>query len=411
MFAECIDCRGTKGMCGIAPCPLLSEVKRRLPRGEETAVSDMAGPSPPSLFVGRYGYPNVRAGPSVSWIQDSEVEKISSGDPSELFGQPLEEVAARHANLVTGSSKMAINTTRETNQILEATQVIAMSSRAVEVELDFDRPVPIGGSPSFDTMSTPLGPSGHLVSAEVISHSSISRKVDSVANETDLLANEAMEELTSSGIGEAHISRILSSGLLGKEGKRKLVPTRWGITATDDTLSKQCWQRVRDLPSLDKYMVFEATYLDNRFHVVLAPGLWAFQMLEAWCRGSVWGSNGQVLDDWEEMQPRSEYAHSITGAYYAARLAVLEHMEAIGRSGSCMVWRDIGPGYWAPVGVWLIRETVRNAMKSKPTIFDTLAEAVSYLQKRVSSPEEAKSSWFANRGRQTTLETFGEAYS
>ena len=411
MFAECIDCRGTKGMCGIAPCPLLSEVKRRLPQGEETAVSDMAGPSPPSLFVGRYGYPNVRAGPSVSWIQDSEVEKISSGDPSELFGQPLEEVAARHANLVTGSSKMAINTARETNQILEATQVIAMSSRAVEVELDFDRPVPIGGSPSFDTMSTPLGPSGHLVSAEVISHSSISRKVDSVANETDLLANEAMEELTSSGIGEAHISRILSSGLLGKEGKRKLVPTRWGITATDDTLSKQCWQRVRDLPSLDKYIVFEATYLDNRFHVVLAPGLWAFQMLEAWCRGSVWGSNGQVLDDWEEMQPRSEYAHSITGAYYAARLAVLEHMEAIGRSGSCMVWRDIGPGYWAPVGVWLIRETVRNAMKSKPTIFDTLAEAVSYLQQRVSSPEEAKSSWFANRGRQTTLETFGEAYS
>ena len=76
----------------------------------------------------------------MSWIQDSEVEKISSGDPSELFGQPLEEVAARHANLVTGSSKMAINTARETNQILEATQVIAMSSRAVEVERDFDPP-------------------------------------------------------------------------------------------------------------------------------------------------------------------------------------------------------------------------------------------------------------------------------
>jgi len=406
VFAECIDCRGTKGMCGIAPCPLLSEVKRRLPQREETALSEMAGPSPPSLFVGRYGYPNVRVGPSVSWIQGSGGEAPSSGDPSELFGQPLEEVAARHANLVTGSSKMGINTTRETNHILEATQVIAMSSSAVEVELDFDRPVPIGGKPSFDTMSTPLGPSGDLVSADIVSHASISRKVDSVANEADLLANQAMEELTSSGIGEAHISRILSSGLLGKEGKRKLVPTRWSITATDDTLSKQCWARVRDLPSLDKYMVFESTYLDNRFHVILAPGLWAFQMLEAWCRGSVWSSVGHVLEDWEEMEPRSEYAHSITGAYYAARLAVLEHMEAIGRSGSCMVWRDIGPGYWAPVGVWLIRETLRNAMKGKPTVFDTLAEAVSYLGQRVSSPEEAKRSWFANRGRQTTLEAF-----
>jgi len=393
-------------MCGISPCPLLSEVKRRLPQGEATTLADIAGPSPPSLFVGRYGYPNVRVGPSVSWIHGEGEHLPSSGDPADLFGQPLEEVAARHANLVTGGRRMATNTTGESSRVLEATQIIAMSSGSVDVELDFDRPVPIGGPPSFDTMSTPLGPSGGLVSADVVSHASISRKVDSVANETDLLANEAMGELTSSGIGESHISRILSSGLLGKEGKRKLVPTRWGITATDDTLSKQCWERVRELPSLDKYLVFEATYLDNRFHVILAPGLWAFQMLEAWCQGSVWGSSENVLDDWEEVEPRSEYANSITGAYYAARLAVLEHMEAIGRSGSCMVWRDIGPGYWAPVGVWLIRETVRNAMKSKATVFDTLAEAVSYLAPRVSSPEEAKRSWFANRGRQTTLASF-----
>ncbi len=393
-------------MCGISPCPLLSEVKRRLPQREATTIADIAGPSPPSLFVGRYGYPDVRVGPSVSWIQGNGEHMPSSGEPADLFGKPLEEVAATHANLVTGGRRMATNTTGESDRVLEATQIIAMSSGAVDVELDFERPVPIGGPPSFDTMSTPLGPSGGLASAAVVSHASISRKVDSVANETDLLANEAMGELTSSGIGESHISRILSSGLLGKEGKRKLVPTRWGITTTDDTLSKQCWARVRDLPSLDKYMVFEATYLDNRFHVILAPGLWAFQMLEAWCQGSVWGSNGNVLDDWEEMEPRSEYASSITGAYYAARLAVLEHMETIGRSGSCMVWRDIGPGYWAPVGVWLIRETVRNAMKSKATVFDTLAEAISYLAPRVSSPEEAKRSWFANRGRQTTLDVF-----
>ena len=406
MFAECIDCRGTKGMCGISPCPLLSEVKRRLPQREETSLADVAGPSPPSLFVGRYGYPNVRVGPSVSLTQGTENASTPSGEPADLFGQPLEEVAARHANLVTGGRRMKTNTTGESDQILEATQIIAMSSRTVDMELDFYRPVPIGGAPSFDTMSTPLGPSGDLISVEVVSHASISRKVDSVANETDLLANEAIGELTSSGIGESHISRMLSSGLLGKEGVRKLVPTRWGITATDDTLSKQCWARVRDLPSLDKCMVFESSYLDNRFHVILAPGTWAFQMLEAWCQGSVWGSSGNVLDDWEEMKPRSEYASSITGAYYAARLAVLEHMEHIGRSGSCMVWRDIGPGYWAPVGVWLIRETVRNAMKSKPTVFDTLEEAVSYLAPRVSSPDEAKRSWFATRGRQTTLDSF-----
>lgn len=393
-------------MCGISPCPLLSEVKSRLPLCTVTTLDDMTGPSPPSIFVGRFGYPNVRAGPSVSWIQDSEGLMPSSGNPADLFGLPLEAVAARHSNLVTGGRKMAIMSSREPDNVLEATQVIAMSTSAVDVELEFDRPVTIGGPPTFDSMSTPLGPSGNLISADVVSHSPISRKVDSVANEDDLLATEAMGELTSSGIDEAQISRILSSGLLGKDGNRKLVPTRWGITATDDTLSKQSWSRVRDLPSLDKLMVFESSYLDNTFYIILSPGLWAFDMLEAWCQDSVWGSSGQVLEDWEEIEPRSEYAHSITGAYYSARLAVLEYMEKIGRSGACMVWRDIGPGYWAPVGVWIIRETVRDALKQRPVIFDTLTDAISFVAPRVSSPDGVRESWFANRGKQTTIYDF-----
>ena len=81
-------------------------------------------------------------------------------------------------------------------------------------------------------------------------------------------------------------------------------------------------------------------------------------------------------------------------------------MERIGRSGACMVWRDIGPGYWAPVGVWLIRETIREAMKRKPTAFDTLSEAVRHVSQRVSSPDAINESWFVNRGRQTTLDVF-----
>ena len=406
MFPECIECRGVRGMCGIDPCPLLSEIRGRLPQTEPTSLDDMSGPSPPSLFVGRYGYPSVRAGLSASWAQDSNAPVSSSGDPSDLFGKPLEEVAARHAHLVTGGRNMPISSPCDPGPVLEATQVIAMASGPVDVEMDFNRPVPIGGSPTFDSMSTPLGPSGEVVRAEVVSHASIPRKVDSVTGETDLLASDAMEELTASGIGEAHVSRILSSGRLGKEGNRRLVPTRWGITATDDTLSKQRWERVRDMPSLDKVLAFDATYLDNRFHVILTPGPWAFHMLEAWCQGSVWATHGRVLEDWEDLEPRTEYAHSITGAYYATRLAVLEYMERIGRSGACLVWRDIGPEYWAPVGVWLIRETVREAMKRNPRVFDTINEAVSHVAPRISSPDDLRGSWFVNRRRQTRLDSF-----
>ena len=395
-------------MCGITPCPLLAEVRNRLPVVEPTSIAEMVGPSPPQLFVGRYGYPDVRAGPSASWLSenDSELAPSATGDPADLFGRPLEEVAARHANLITGGQRMKVQEAQRPGQMLETTQEIAMAAHSVDVELDFASPILIGRSPTFDSMSTPLGPTGEVLRAEVVGHPSIPRKVDSIAGETDLLATDAMDELSASSIGEAHISRLLSSGVLGRESARRLVPTRWSITATDDMLGKRLWRRARDLPSIDKVLVYEATYLDNRFHIILTPGLWAFHMLEAWTRGSLWSDSGGVIGDWEEMKPRAKYADRITGAYYAARLGVLEHMLSVGRSGACLIWRDIGEGYWAPVGVWLIRETVREAMKQPPKQFDSLKEAVDYVGPRVSSSDDLRNSWFVKRGQQTRLDSF-----
>lgn len=395
-------------MCGINPCPLLAEVRNRLPVVEPTSIAEMVGPSPPQLFVGRYGYPDVRAGPSASWLSenDSELAPSATGDPADLFGRPLEEVAARHANLITGGQRMKVQEAQRPGQMLETTQEIAMAAHSVDVELDFASPILIGRSPTFDSMSTPLGPTGEVLRAEVVGHPSIPRKVDSIAGETDLLATDAMDELSASSIGEAHISRLLSSGVLGRESARRLVPTRWSITATDDMLGKRLWRRARDLPSIDKVLVYEATYLDNRFHIILTPGLWAFHMLEAWTRGSLWSDSGGVIGDWEEMKPRAKYADRITGAYYAARLGVLEHMLSVGRSGACLIWRDIGEGYWAPVGVWLIRETVREAMKQPPKQFDSLKEAVDYVGPRVSSSDDLRNSWFVKRGQQTRLDSF-----
>lgn len=404
MFPECIECRGTKGMCGIAPCPLLAEVRSMLPAAQASSVVEMVGPSPPSLFVGRHGYPDVRAGLTASLTPDDSAD--SFGDPAELFGRPLEEVAARHANLVTGGRKMRVSSAVCPDLVLEATQLIAKASSSVDVELDFARPVAIGGNPTFDSMSTPLGPSGEVLRAEVVGHANVSRKIDSITGETDVLASDAMGELAESGTGEAQISRMLSSGLLGRAESRKLVPTRWGITATDDTLGKRLWESVRDLPSLDKVLVFEASYLDNHFHIIITPGTWAFHMMEAWTGGSLWSDGGSVLGDWEEGRPRTNYASRVTGAYYSARLGVLEYLESIGRSGACLVWRDIGPGYWAPVGVWLIRETVRDALKGKGRKFDSVDEAVRFISNRVSSPEELGKSWFVNRGIQTRIDSF-----
>jgi len=395
-------------MCGISPCPLLSKIHAKLPSYEINSFDEMVGPSPPSVFVGRYGYPDVRVGPSASWFLENEsYNNQITGDPADLFGRSLEEVAVRHSNLITGSNTAKITSPLNPNKILETTQEIAMASKSVDIELDFAKKIKLIGNPNFDTMSTPLGPSGEVIRAEIVGNSNIPRKVDSIVDETDLLANEAIKELESSSIGEAHISRLLATGLLGKERNRKLVPTRWSITATDDMLSKNLWDKISDYESIDKTLVYESTYLDNSFHIILTPGIWAYQMIETWTNGSLWSESNKVMKtDFEEGTPKTDYATNVTGAYYAARLGIVESLNKIRKSAACLIWRDIGPGYWAPVGVWLIRETVRDAMKQKPKVFDSLDESIQYLSGRVSSPNELKKSWFMKRKAQTRLDSF-----
>ncbi len=390
-------------MCGIDPCPLLAEVRRQLPQANNISIEAMSGPSPPSIFVGRYGYPKVSVGPQATPLLDSTEGHLTPADPAELYGRPLEEVAARHASLVRGRHVSSVKAATRPDRVLATTQEVAMAAKDVDVEMEFEGKLALGSSPTFDSLSSPLGHAIGVNGVEITSNPLIPKKVDSVIDETDLLATDAVNELGDAGIGEAHLTRLLSGGLLGTERRRRMVPTRWAITATDDMLSKQLFDKVREYPSIDKFEVYQAEYLDNHFSILLTPNPWAFEMVEVWMQGSLWADGTTAISDHEEGKPRTSYASNVTGAYYSARLGIMESFEERRKFASAFVWRDIGPGYWAPVGVWLIRETVRDAMRTEPKIFDSLDEAISNLSKEVSVPDRMRNSWFVKRGVQTRI--------
>ena len=52
----CSKCKG-RGWCGKS-CPILNKIKEFLPKRE----MHFSGASPPEIFVGRYGYPNIYTG-------------------------------------------------------------------------------------------------------------------------------------------------------------------------------------------------------------------------------------------------------------------------------------------------------------------------------------------------------------
>ena len=49
------------------------------------------------------------------------------------------------------------------------------------------------------------------------------------------------------------------------------------------------------------------------------------------------------------------------------------------RQAGVVIMREAHPGYIMPVGVWNVRESVRESLKQKPTKFDTLNDALIHV--------------------------------
>ena len=370
MFGElCVRCKG-RLWCGLPKCPILESAKNYLPR-LKINPSDIFGTSP-SIFVGRYGYPNVLAGPLIS--QDEK--PMLFFDTSLLYGKDLDYIVRSTSSLLRASVR--VNVKKPAGRIVDATQEISMSTKPLDTEVKVER---VKNTPTLDTFFHPTGPIIVPRKIDVVDNPAIPKKVDSAVDER-LKANRVIVELYRYGFSVDYIQRLLSSGVLGFD--RKLVPTRWSITAVDDIIAKDLMKRVKKYDTIGEVEYYSNSFMGNYFHILLIPGSWEFEMLESWLSGSVYSSSQTIVgEDYEPYEGRKKYAENITGAYYSARLAVLEHLERRRRQAKVIIYREITPEYKLPLGVWVIRETARHAMYSTPLKFSTLDESVRFVNEKV----------------------------
>ncbi len=394
MFGDlCARCKG-RLWCGLPKCPILEAAKNYLPRIKVDRES-LFGLSPPSIFVGRYGYPKVFAGPLISENENSTVV----ADTSSLYGKDLDFILRNTSSLIRASTR--INVKRFTGRIIDATQEIAMSVKPLDTEVKVEK---ISFSPNLDTYFHPTGPRIIPRRIDVVDNPEIPRKVDGIV-EDRIKANEAIIELYQYGLSVDYLQRLLSSGTLGKE--RKLVPTRWSITAVDDAVAKSILKDVKLYDSIDTIEYYENSFMGNEFHILLIPGIWEYEMIETWIRGAIYASSTFTGEDYEPYEGRKDYAENITGAYYAAKLAVLESLKERRRQAKVLIYREITPDYRIPLGVWVIRETVRHALQKKPLIFENVSVAIDEIVKRTRIKNWVKKSKLLyNLKHQTTLESF-----
>lgn len=403
--ALCVRCKGGRALCG-KPCYLLADIRNRMPQVDLKRM-DWNGPSPPGVFVGRHGYPEVRVGPLVP-PSDVPLEAVSAmADTAQWFGRTIEDLVAQRSTLVHGKRTTSVHDARDPGRVLQATQELSMADRPAETELRFMRMPARDLVPQLGEAVPPMGPSVETRKAMLTENPHVPRAVERLVGDTDVKADTAIAELARAGLGTDHMTRLLSVGLLGQAERRRMVPTRWAITATDDTLGKQLIERVKDLPELGEIHYHEGQYNGNRFQVLLLPRPWGFDMSETWQAGSMWAPESVTATDWEEFGGRTSYASNITGAYYAARLAILEHLTGrLKRQATAVVVRGIDETYWAPLGVWLIRETVRRALAQRPLVFGEIEAAMKHVSRRSTIKDWRQHSHFLGRGYQKTLIEF-----
>ena len=335
------------------------------------------GSSPPSVFVGSYGYPKVSVGPMVPPMH-GDTTLLDS--PELWVGKSLEEIVNFRLSLIRGIKNISIN--EPNGRYIENLHEVAMSSRPIDSELQFYKnPKP---AVSIDGESAPFGPVGEVSSAKFSSTSS-DKSIQRAYYDHDLKAQDAVVSLYNRGIEISKIQKCFSVGMFGK--KRKLVPTKWSITATDSIIAESLVSEILEFDLIDSCRVFSHDHLGNLFSVVLFPHRWLFENQEAWHTGNGIGFGSDIED-----AKGIDHPPVTAGAFFAAKLGVAEYLLEKKYQASALVLREIRPEYAVPVGVWQIREAIRSAMKNEPYIAENFDDGVTFAAKRMSV---SKSEWLS----------------
>ncbi len=350
--------------------------------------NEVFGSSPPDIFIGRAGYPNVYIGPLVPpTIGDTSI----MGIPEKWVGKSIAEIVEFRSMLVRGMHRTNVNNA-DNGKIEEMIKELAISDRYELVRQEFSKRPDM--QIRFDENTQPFGPSAILKKME-LEGGKVNQTLEKAYSDTDMTAGNAMVELYSKGIEVSRIQKMISAGTIGIGKSRRLVPTRWSITAVDDTLGKNNLKTVKDNEELEEVLVYQNDALDNRWLIMMFPGSWEYELVEAWYPNTTWNresSNIQIFSSYEPYKGRSKYAE-IGGCYYAARLASSELLLKMERQAKVAILREAHSGYIMPVGVWNVREHVREALRKEPLRFENTRSAIEFIKKKMDIPVKT---WMEN---------------
>ena len=298
-----------------------------------------------SIFVGSYNYPDVNLG-------ILSAENYNYNDDINFWVKnnlSISNIAEKRFNLI--NSKKPLNVSEASS--LSSEQEIALSKREVQVEMSLDK---VSSNFNFSSVEMPTGPSATLKNFNLVENSKIPTKVESIISD-DLTASDMLLKLNKS-FETSYLVQALSSGSLGFD--KKLVPTKWPITAVDSLLSKNLKSVLKD-NKLSGNFIFRGDYLGNYFLILFLEGPISFELMEFY--------NGKLVSDFEGINDSGNSAKNTKGAFYASKLSVFEYMKEQKIQSQVIILRFITDEYYLPLGVWVVREGVKKVFETSKINF------------------------------------------
>ena len=344
-------------------------------------ISKFESISPPSVFIGsKLRYPLVNVGilsplekDENAWVYDDAKYWADNN-----FG--ISNVIKLRESLLNSRFQSKVQDSRLNKKFLEIAKEVAIASKPVDIEIELKNKLKIQNKP--DKVATIHGMRAPLKKAKITNNTKIHRKVDKMIND-EIKASKAVEYLYKNNFDEYTLSKILSVGVLGLKKNKKLVPTKWSITSTDDMIGKQLIKQIKEYNWIENHELFFGEFMGNFYLIMLFPNVFSYELFELYLPGSAWNPSKEIKasTDYENYYGRKTYAHSTAGGYYAARLGILKYLNKIKKQASILTIRIETPSYWASLGVWVVRESVKKAIKNKKMNFDTKEELIESVKK------------------------------
>ena len=330
-----------------------------------------------SVFVGRLDYPRINLG-ILSPIESKH---------SEIYDNPkLWKAENKNINEIISFRTSMINSRRKQKQVrvgndyyIQSVQEVVLAKRPTSVEVVLKEKPKV--KVNFSTFTAPFGPNARLKKMRLEENVSIKKPIEKFYYDTDAKAITAITELYKRGVDENFLSKAISVGSFGVKSNRKIVPTRWSITSVDDAIGKLLMDKVRYY-SQSGIKAYFGGYLGNYYLALMFDDKWSFELFEMYMPKTDWNISNEIkyTTDYEGFYGRKNYAENCAGGYYAARLSLLEKLNHHKRQSSVILIRVITPDYYAPLGVWVVREAVRNALSNKPIEFSNKKLMIEYAR-------------------------------